>query len=116
MPAHRETGKAGLSAKVARFLERTRRAGAPLWYLKVGAGPYQRPGIPDYLISAGGHLLAVELKAPSVDPVPDPLQRVELQRLGASGATATCLNDLRSVEALVLAALRREAGWTLQEA
>lgn len=37
----------------------------PIWYLKILGSPWQRGGVPDYLISVNGRLLALELKAPN---------------------------------------------------
>ena len=56
----------------------------PLWWLKVHGGPWQRRGVPDFIVCVRGRFLAIELKAPGRKPTP--AQAVELARLQAAGA------------------------------
>lgn len=68
-------------------LEKRRREGVPLWWVKVHGGPMQRAGVPDLLVCYGGRFLAVEVKVP--------------------GGRATRL------QAETMGRIREAAGWTI---
>jgi hypothetical protein len=59
----------------------SRRTGG--WYVKLVGGPYQRIGLPDFLL-VRGRVVALELKAPGSGLAP--AQRVELGRMEKAGA------------------------------
>lgn len=100
-----ENGANGLKSQFHGWLTRLKRSGAPLWFLKTHGGRYQRAGVVDYLICAGGQLIAIELKAPEERPVPSPAQAIELRDLNRAGAWILCTNSLSEAQALVNQAL-----------
>lgn len=56
------------------------------WCMKIGAGPYQRPGIPDLLIVANGLAVFVEVKIKGNKP--SSLQLAVIRELNAAGVIA----------------------------
>lgn len=91
--------EATLTRQITTYLERLKRAGLPVWWLKVKGGPMQRAGVPDLLICIGGYMLAIELKSPDTMPVPSPKQARELIWLSRARARTICSNSLTEVKA-----------------
>lgn len=82
-----------LTTRVSNRLKALRLAGEPLWYVKIHGGPYQRAGVPDFLICYCGVFLALELKNPDDPRDPSPAQRHELRLLDrAQAITGVCLS------------------------
>jgi Holliday junction resolvase len=66
--------------------------------VKVAGGPHQARGLPDVLHLEGGHLWAIELKAPKGRATA--LQMLALERLEVSGATAAVVRSIPELQAL----------------
>lgn len=81
-----------LAKRIDRWLERQ----PTCWVLNVHGSAYQRPGVPDRLISWQGHFVAIEIKRPD-GPGPSPIQRHELERLRGAGALAIVARTLEDV-------------------
>lgn len=84
------------------------------WLFKVHGGPYQQAGVPDLLICVEGRLVGLEVKhqkpgesATAARERTTPLQRNEIRKLNAAGATARTVLD----PAEALAAIE----WALDE-
>jgi|ERR1043166_4349392 hypothetical protein len=86
-----------LSLRVRALAEHYRRRFG-IWSVKLAGGPYQQPGLPDWLFSVNGRLAAIELKTPDTEL--SALQRFTAERIVASGAlyfTVRKLDDLRVI-------------------
>ena len=88
-----------LTQAVIRNLKARRKAGEPIWWLKVHGGPQQQAGVPDLLICYYGLMLAVELKAG--DNQATPLQRETIRRIRAAGGVAEVARTPAEVERLL---------------
>ncbi len=63
--------------------------------LKLAAGPYSTPGVPDVLHVEGGHAYFFEVKRPGGKPTP--LQAGMIDNLRQAGATAKVVYSLEDV-------------------
>lgn len=52
-----------LTDQVRRYLNKRKKAGDRLWYMKVAGNPMQRRGVPDFLVIQDGQYYWFELKA-----------------------------------------------------
>lgn len=71
------TPETKLKAKVDKLLKSY---GKKVWFFKPVSSGMGKHGIPDYIICANGHFLAVETKAGSKDPTK--LQLLQLRQIG----------------------------------
>jgi hypothetical protein len=86
----------GLKKKVDRYLKALQQSGAPLWYVKISGGIFQKSGIPDYLLCVRGRFLYLELKSPDGSErqhMPQPNQIYCMRKMELSGATGVVLFD-----------------------
>lgn len=95
-------------------LARRKRAGHPLWYLKVHGGPYQRAGVWDWILCYGGLFAAIETKDPDGGDRPaeldlTPLQRVELRDMTRAKARTLSSRNWAEISQF-LSQLAAEAG------
>lgn len=81
-----------VKAAIDYYLQGLRASGAPVWFVKIAGGTFQRLGIPDYIGCVKGRFVAVELKHPedlSADLTP--MQRVIKGYIeGAGGIYFVC--------------------------
>lgn len=99
----RENGSNGLRAKVVRHFTALKRAGEPIWWLKVFGNRFQRPGVPDFLVCWGGVFGALELKQPGEHPTP--IQTKEIADIRQAGGIVCVADSMEGVD-LFLAWLR----------
>lgn len=88
-------------------LEAMRRAGEPIWYMKVHGSEYVRTGIPDWLICYGGLFLSTEQKLPKDRHKVSASQRLEMERIERAGGLVRVTRTLDEVEDLLAAARAR---------
>lgn len=91
-------------ALVNRIVEAVTSAYPEAWWLKTHGGAYQRAGVPDLLVSIEGRLFAFEVKhlkpGETIEHAKRRVtlrQRVEIERIDASGATARIVMSVEQV-------------------
>ena len=84
-----------LAALVATF-RAWQQAGAPIWWLKVHGGVWQRAGVPDLIGTWEGLSWAIECKAPGKAGEVSPRQRIELDALSRAGAIVGVADSVAS--------------------
>lgn len=65
------------------------------WAVKIGAGPYQRAGLPDILACTHGRLVALEAKRPGKKATP--LQAATLAAIRRAGGIAAVVTSVDEV-------------------
>jgi hypothetical protein len=99
--------EAKLLLAVVKLLDRLKKEGHPIWFVKIAGGPRQRRGLPDLHITYYGRSVWIELKAPGCDPTP--LQAHRLKEIDAAGGIVACCRSAEEVESVLqLAAGRYE--------
>ena len=56
--------EAAVTKDIKNFLDRLKRLGEPIFFVKLHGGPMQRAGLPDWLIIYHGRTYAIEVKRP----------------------------------------------------
>jgi hypothetical protein len=95
--------RSGREKEIAKRLDRWLAGQPRCWQLNVHGSQYQRPGVPDRLISWQGHFVAVEIKRPD-GPGPSPIQRHELERIALTGGLAIVARSVEDVQKAIAAA------------
>lgn len=90
-----------LTKKVREMIESDRRAGVPIWGLKTSGGPYQRVGVPDWLLCVNGQFGALELKHPNGETDATPRQLREIELIRKAGGLVYVARSMVEVEALI---------------
>jgi hypothetical protein len=92
----KENGSSGLRAKTNELFKKLKAAGEPIWYVKTSGNPYQRPGVPDFIVCYGGVFGALELKSPG--EVPTTKQTYELKWVDTAFGVAWWADSIEGVE------------------
>lgn len=71
-----------------------------IWYcMPMGTG-FGNSGVPDFICCAGGHLLAIEAKAPGKRNNTTRLQKKQIEAIEVAGGTAVVIDDPAQLQAL----------------
>lgn len=90
------TPEAKVKAKIKAWLKER-----GIWYcMPIGTG-YGASGVPDFICCAGGHLLAIEAKAPGKRRNTTDLQDIQLAAIQAAGGTAIVVDDVSQLEGIL---------------
>ncbi len=92
---------------VKTYLKTLMVGGMPVWFFMPVQNGMGVVGIPDFLCSIGGKLLAIETKAPGRLGTVTANQRNQIDQINASGATAIVID---SVEDLIKALVSMRLG------
>ncbi len=68
-----------------------------LWYFSPQAGMYGKAGVPDKIICAGGHFVAIECKADATKK-PTLLQNTCAKKIRAAGGTVFVVCDKKTMD------------------
>ena len=90
-----------LTDRFSEWLRNQVEMGAPLWWLKVAGGRYQRAGVADYLIVIRGKSVAVELKNPNETGRLSRKQAVELAWFKRAGGLVIKCHDFRTATSAI---------------
>jgi hypothetical protein len=90
-----------LAHRVRDRLNALRNAGLQIWWLKVHGGPYQRAGVPDFLLCVCGRFAAVELKNPERPEAPSPSQAAEISWVQRAGGRAIVATSVAEIDLLI---------------
>ena len=104
-----------LKVAVVRCFVRHRATGASLWWVKIAAGPFQIPGLPDVICGVAGRFFALELKHPDGSGTLSPKQSACLRALSAAGAATLIAISVVEVETMLTTLLASPARWRSPE-
>jgi hypothetical protein len=88
------------------WLDRLKREGQPIWWMKVHGGRFQKSKVSDYLLCIQGRFVAIELKHPDEPPEPEPGQVNRLLEVQRARGVVRVFNSLDSLRVFVLGALK----------
>lgn len=97
-----------LKERVHGFLSWAKGRGAPIWFLKVHGGAYQRANVPDYLLCVAGLFVAIELKSPTEAATPTLGQARELANIRQANGIECCTNRIEDVRSLIFGVLEAQ--------
>jgi hypothetical protein len=95
-----------LKDAVVRQLKKMRDAGAPIWWTKIASGPFQAPGLPDFLLCVDGYFVGLELKHPDGHGTLTPRQTATLLAIESAHGTTFVAITVDEVTAYVAEVLR----------
>lgn len=102
------TPEAKVLKSIIAHLETLKKAGRPIWWVKLRAGPWQQAGLPDLLVVLDGREMFFEAKAPG--EVATPLQQETMRRIRAAGGVAEAVDSAAQVaeilEGQIMASVR----------
>lgn len=87
-----------LTIKVRALLNKLVMSGAPMYFLKVHGGVYQKANQPDVFLCIVGKLYLLETKHPSERAIPNAGQEIEFKKWERAGAIVVTLNNLNDIK------------------
>jgi hypothetical protein len=107
VPLKNETA---LKDAVVRWLKARKAEGMPIWWAKIASGPFQAPGLPDFLLCIDGMFVGLELKHPDGTGALTPRQAATLLAIESAHGTTFVAITVDEVAAYVFEVLRAARG------